>query len=624
MAKKFYLNNAAASYNPAALKGSWNDTTDSGDIGQAGELPSGAYTTLGVAETSTSPTWNVYLASFVTDALLNNVSFSTSDTIGGVLAVLESSSLALDVTHIHIWVTTGATDTVRGTLLSDHIGSTNWPTTAAGQTLGTLNVANNVNAQAGDHIVIEIGYQAQNTSATSFTGTLGFGTGGGSDLTNGSTSVTTNPSWIEFSTDFGPEVVLLGQTFDTNSGTHTVTATPLPNDLIVIITASTGNTSDTAPTDNNAKNGVYTQIVNPLKNSSADKMAAYVRTTFIQSKTSTTFTHAPGTSTGGGLAVYAVRDTGLIGAGAVRQSASQANQASGTPAPTFSANALTGNPIISAVFNGTNPPALTGKSGYTVDVNTGYATPTTGFTSMHEDNGETGTAITWGSSSATAFCSLALEIDTTVTTLENQTDNFPGSSLDATKWYDNTQSGGTQSVSSNAVTLTAPASTPGALAEVETQKRYNLTGSHALVSATVTQVASANAEAILVVYHDEYGNQLQLGVINGNLVGSYQIAGAQTDVASVSYNATTMKWWRIRESGGTIYYDYAADGNNWTNLTTVAVSTMVWGITLVRSSVAVYDGDSAASNEVGVFSNYNLPPATGSPAGYMSLLGVGQ
>lgn len=623
MAKKFYLNDAAAAYNPAVAKGAWDDTTNQPDIGQLGSTPSGAYATLGVAETSTTNNWDVLLATFVSDALLNPVSFLTTDVFTGVLSVLESSASANDFTHIHIWVTTGNTDTVRGTLINDYINATEWPTTTAGQVIIAKKLANNVSALAGDHIVIEIGYQAQNTSGTSFTGTLGFGTNGPtSDLSDGDTSVTVDPSWVSFSSNFGAEVVLLGSTFDTNSGTHTVTATPQQNDLIVIITACTGNTSTSPPTDNGTNGATYVAIsgASALKNTSADLLQAFVRPNFIQYKgVSTTFTHAPGASTGGGLAVYAIRGIAKVNTAAIRQAAAQANHASGSaPAPTFSSSVLTGNPVISAVFNGTNPPGLTAKSGYTRDLNTGYATPTTGIDTMSITSGETGTAITWGSSSASAFSSIAIEFDMSITTLQNQTDTFPGSSLDATLWYDNTQSGGTQSVSSSAVHLTAPALTANALAEVETQNRYDLTGSYAFVKAVVTQVADANAEAGLTVYIDEYGNQLQMTISNSNLIASYLLAGVTTTLSTTAYNSSTHAWIRIRESSGTIFWDYSSDGLNWTNLTSIATP---MSITMVRSSVLAFDANSNATNEVGVFSSYNTAPS--STSHNLTLLGVG-
>lgn len=622
MAKKFYLNDAAAAYNPAVAKGSWDDITNQPDIGQLGATPSGAYTTLALAETSVTNNWDVLLASFVSDALLNPVNFSTADMITGVLSVLESNALANDFTHIHIWVTTGNTDTVRGTLLNNRINTTEWPTTSAGQVIASVNLSNNVSALAGDHIVIELGYQAQNTSATSFTGTLGFGTGGGSDLADGSAAVTTNPSWISFSTDFGADVVLLGSIFDTNSGTHTVTATPLPNDLIVIVTASTGNTATTTPTDNNTHGGVYVSTgASGLKNTSADLLASYVRTEFIQYTVSTVFTHAPGASTGGGLMVFAVRGIAKINAAAIRQVAAQANQASGTPAPTFGAAVLTSNPVITAVFNGTNPGGITARTSpaYTRDINLGYITPTTGIDVAHVTSGETGTAITWGSSSATAFSSIAIELNMSITAISNQSDNFPGVALDATKWYDNTQAGATQAVALNAVTLTAPALTANALGEVEAQQRYTLIGSFVFVKAVATQVASANAEDIITVYIDEYGNQLQMGVINSNLIAGYILAGATTTSFTTAYNATTHAWWRIRESSGSILYDYSSDGITWTNLGSI---TTPMPVTLVRTSVATFNGDSSATPEVGVYSNFNIIQSAATTH-FLSLLGVG-
>src|SRR5436190_22496678 len=95
-------------------------------------------------------------------------------------------------------------------------------------------------------------------------------------------------------------VTSLGSLFDTNSGTHTVTATPAVGDLIVIVIASTGYTGTVAPTDNNSDGlGAYTLAQSNVKVTSADKMACYVRNELVKSATSTVFTHAPGATTGG-------------------------------------------------------------------------------------------------------------------------------------------------------------------------------------------------------------------------------------------------------------------------------------------------------------------------------------
>lgn len=213
-------------------------------------------------------------------------------------------------------------------------------------------------------------------------------------------------------------VTLLGtQTFDTNSGTHTVTATPAVDDLIIIIAANSGNVLTTAPTDN--QGGLYVQINTCVKASSADTMKAWVRTTKIASATSTVFTHAIGTSTGGGIAVMKATGVARTGLSAIRQSAVQTNQAAaGTPTPVFAGAALTGNAVIGAVFNATSPATMTPRASpaYTERFDVGYATPTTGLEVMSIDSGETGTSIAWGGTSASAFCSLVLEIDNSAAT----------------------------------------------------------------------------------------------------------------------------------------------------------------------------------------------------------------
>lgn len=208
-------------------------------------------------------------------------------------------------------------------------------------------------------------------------------------------------------------VTLLGtQTFTTANGTKTVTATPAVNDLIVIVTAHTGNTSATAPTDD--QGGTYTQInTGAVKASSADQMRFWVRNALIPAASSTVFTHAPGTTSGGGLGVFKVTGMSRVGLGAIRQSAVQNNQAAATPTPVLSVAALTSNALIGAVFNATNPATMTARSSpaYGELFDAGYANPTTGLEAMSINSGETGTSIAWGGASASAFCSFIVELD---------------------------------------------------------------------------------------------------------------------------------------------------------------------------------------------------------------------
>lgn len=210
-------------------------------------------------------------------------------------------------------------------------------------------------------------------------------------------------------------VTLLGSvTFNTNSGTKTVTATPAVGDLIVIITAHTNNDSLATPTDNNSS-GTYTKINHALGSTDGGPndttIAVHIRDTLIGAANSTVFTHAPGTTTGGGLAVFKVTGMSLAGAAAALQSAWDEAVAD-APAPVLGATPLTGNALIGAVTNNANPAAMTvpNNGGPWPELfDTGYNSPVSGFEGTHKNSGATSATITWGSS--TSGVAIVVELD---------------------------------------------------------------------------------------------------------------------------------------------------------------------------------------------------------------------
>jgi len=210
-------------------------------------------------------------------------------------------------------------------------------------------------------------------------------------------------------------VSLLGSLFNTTSGTHTVTATPAVGDLIVIIAANTGYTGTVLPTDDNSDgNGTYTLVNTNTKASGADTLQMYVRDKLIGSATSTIFSHAPGTTTGGGIGV--VKITGMTRAGslAVRQSAVESGGAGQKPVPTFGVAATGSNPLVGCVFDASNPAGETQPATWDAELlDTGWATPTAGIQIAKDDTGNTGTTQLWAVNSPTAFCDIAAEFDST-------------------------------------------------------------------------------------------------------------------------------------------------------------------------------------------------------------------
>lgn len=197
MALRLFLGNAAAPYTPATIRGTWSDAALTG-ASALSRRKSGANTTAAKGETSSSSTWSTLLRRFVSEPVNNPGTLSGAFTL--VFGALESSSSANMNFKLHIYVTVGSTDVVRGTLASNLIGTTEFPILGLGlgaagvQATGTVTA---VAVQPGDRLVIEVGYRANNTSTSSFTGTLYYG-GTGADLTNGDNHVTTRPGWIDF------------------------------------------------------------------------------------------------------------------------------------------------------------------------------------------------------------------------------------------------------------------------------------------------------------------------------------------------------------------------------------------------------------------------------------------
>lgn len=202
---KYYLTTKTAPYTPATIRGAWDDTA--GAVTRALDVykrDGGLITSVSRAETSSSNTYDVLLYRGVSGPLAAQ---TIAGTIDVVLAIRESAASADFVYHLHVYVTAGDSDTVRGTLLSDYIETTanEWPTTLTAKALASAQTLSSLAISAGDRLVVEIGYQATNTSASSLTGFVHYGTqhpdtaGEADDLTAGSTDGTIKAGFISFS-----------------------------------------------------------------------------------------------------------------------------------------------------------------------------------------------------------------------------------------------------------------------------------------------------------------------------------------------------------------------------------------------------------------------------------------
>lgn len=205
-----YIQTGAPAYTPATVRGAWDDTGGAvvrrGDPAKTG---GGAITSVSRAETNATTEYDVLLCRVVGPPMAAQ---TLSGTINVLLGVRESGVDANFHWHLHVYVTQGDSDVVRGTLVNNYreaAGVNEWPTTATGIDFDDSGSPPNEVAlsslavSAGDRLVVEIGYTARNTVTTSYTGYLNYGTESGGlpapDLAHGGTDVTTKAGRIVFS-----------------------------------------------------------------------------------------------------------------------------------------------------------------------------------------------------------------------------------------------------------------------------------------------------------------------------------------------------------------------------------------------------------------------------------------
>lgn len=200
---RLYTANAEPWYTPATVRGTWDSTNGSGNVGQLGAKGGAAATC--IAWKDGGGTWTLLVSRWVSEPLTNDYSFTASDTIEWLLGVKISSVFnAASTWDVFAYVTTGDSDTPRGTILTNTVGTDGITETATGRGDGARNLTATVAALKGDRVVVEIGVRKTGTATGTRTWTQNYGNTGATDLSSGSTDVTTKPGWIELVTASDP------------------------------------------------------------------------------------------------------------------------------------------------------------------------------------------------------------------------------------------------------------------------------------------------------------------------------------------------------------------------------------------------------------------------------------
>lgn len=189
--------------------------------------------------------------------------------------------------------------------------------------------------------------------------------------------------------------------------------------------------------------------------------------------------------------------------------------------------------------------------------------------------------------------------------MESLQDAFPGSTLNA-QWG----SYGTVTVAANQAAVASGTSESG----IYSVSGYMLTGSYMLAKVTPYTGGTGGYtyfQAITETGSGGAGIQYNSGSIWAYWISS---SGAVTSLATLTYDPVNHAWWRIRESGGTTYFDTAPDGLVWTNRWSVA-DPIIYNSMEAQLGTAISGGTAGTT----YLTDFNLPSA----AGAVSLAGTG-
>lgn len=185
---------------------------------------------------------------------------------------------------------------------------------------------------------------------------------------------------------------------------------------------------------------------------------------------------------------------------------------------------------------------------------------------------------------------------------ETLKDDFNAGSIDPFRWN---SFGTTTTITEADGMIEMVTSTTNGYAGLDSARFYDLTGSFVSMQlVNAGNQALVSLEVIPIKVFDVSGNNTLFWYVNQNTLAVYKkVAGVQTQITNTPYNSGLHKYFRIRESGGTTFFDYSGDGENWTNFTSLANPINVTALTL-EPSVGTFNNE--LSSTTVLMDNFNV------------------
>ena len=132
---------------------------------------------------------------------------------------------------------------------------------------------------------------------------------------------------------------------------------------------------------------------------------------------------------------------------------------------------------------------------------------------------------------------------------------------------------------------------------------YDLTDSQVRVELVRPLVAHTAASNYLAAVASP-GNSVAIGVGGGMLSGTYSVSGTTTTAVSVPYDAARHRWLRLREQGGTLFWETSPQGTEWEVLMSRTPPPVA--VTTVHLFFGAGTSGPVAAPGVAVFDNFNV------------------
>lgn len=242
----------------------------------------------------------------------------------------------------------------------------------------------------------------------------------------------------------------------------------------------------------------------------------------------------------------------------------------------------------------------TGDASNYITVGTDNTTPTHGGNSAFF-------AGSWSADNTQDHC---FYVYGTLPKTETLVDTFNDNSINATLWTTYTANSGSVTETGGVANEQLASATNGSWAGYVSQSTYDLTSSYVL-----SQLVAATGGN---TYFDLTLNPLQLpltsnfvaiGVDCGlnKLQAYHKLGGVGTVLADVTYSSSTHKWIRMRESAGTLYYEYSTNGVSWTTLYSEASPLDLSSLYVIIDD---YEYNALSVPSAHQMDNLNNPPAS--------------